>query len=70
MPKTYMHVQTVIPTVWGAGRTRVFQVASRLEEPNGHAENGWELVTSVAIPAIDSLTILDTLSRDNQSPGT
>lgn len=29
--------------------------------------DGWELVTSVAIPTIDLLTILDTLSRD-ESP--
>jgi hypothetical protein len=35
MPKIYMHVQTVIPAVGEqAGRTRAFQVASRLEELN------------------------------------
>ncbi|KRE28232.1 hypothetical protein [Agromyces sp. Soil535] len=71
MPKTYIHVQTVMPTVGEqVGGTRALQAASRLEELNRHAERGWELVTSVAIPAIDTLTILDTLGRDKQQPGT
>lgn len=65
LPKRYMHIQTVMPIVGEQpGRARALQAANRLEDLNGHADRGWELVTTVTIPAMDTLTILDTLSRD------
>lgn len=63
--KDYASIYTVLPLVGDeSAKGRAVQLKNRIDDLNAHAEGGWELESTITVPAIDTLTIVDTLSRD------
>ncbi|MBT2519085.1 hypothetical protein J7E29_16710 [Streptomyces sp. ISL-90] len=63
--KDYASIQTVLPLVGDeSAKGRAVQLKNRIDDLNAHSEGGWELESTITVPAIDTLTIVDTLSRD------